>query len=373
MWVLNGERIRQAREIRGWTQTELSRRIDACQSAIAQYEGGTSIPTQEKIEAIAFQTGFPVSFFRQGDAVDFPLGSLLFRAKASMASVVKNRVRQYGGLFFEAVEKMESRLTKVPVRIPRLVGDPEEAARITRSELGLSPNGPVDLLVRPIEMAGGLVLALPMDIDEHDAFSLWVGRESPRPVMVVSTDGPGDRARFNIAHELGHLVLHYQVTGDLKTLDDEANRFAAEFLMPKETIEQEIIPPVTLMGLQRLGLRWKVSVQALMYRSRALGITSQRQYVYLNQQLSKLGLKKKSLVDVLVERPRAFRQMAELIYGDPIDCRQMASELNIPLPILLEAMSRYSEKNRALYAPEKAEEGGNGKLVQFVRRDGETA
>ena len=364
--MLNGDRFRQAREIRGWKQAELAHRIGVYQSAIAQFEGGMAAPSQEKLQAIAFQTGFPIGFFRQSLAADFPLGSLLFRAKASLSSGDKNRVRQYGKIIYETVEKMEAGLSKVPLRLPRQEGDPEAAARITRSALGLSPDDPVDLLIRPIEMIGVLVLALPMDIDEYDAFSLWLGKEVQRPVMVFSAQGPGDRLRFNIAHELGHLVLHHVIDKDIRTMEKEANQFASEFLMPREPMMREIVSPVTLMSLRSLGLRWKVSVQALMRRALDLGITSQRQYVYLNQQLSKLGLRKKSLVDILVERPRAFRQMAEMLYGDPIDCRKMASDMNLPLPLVLEAVERYAEKDRAWYPAEVLKEVNNGALVQLA-------
>ncbi|MCL5883907.1 MAG: XRE family transcriptional regulator [Deltaproteobacteria bacterium] len=364
--MLSGDRFRQAREIRGWTQTELARRIGVYQSAIAQFEGGMAAPSQEKLQAIAFQTGFPIAFFRQGFASDFPLGSLLFRAKASLSSGDKNRLRQYGKIIYESVEKMEVGLSKIPLRLPRQEGDPEAAARITRSVLGLPPDDPVDLLIRPIEMTGVLVLAIPMDIDKYDAFSLWLGKEAQRPVMVFSARGPGDRLRFNIAHELGHLVLHHAVDKDIRTMEKEANRFASELLMPREAMMRELVPPVTLMSLRRLGLRWKVSVQALIRRARDLEITSQRQYVYLNQQLNKLGLRKKSLVDILIERPRAFRQMAEMLYGDPIDCRKMASEMNLPHLLVLEAVGRYAEKNRAWYPAEVLKEANSATLVDLT-------
>ena len=47
----------------------------------------------------------------------------------------------------------------------------------------------------------------------------------------MNSDMPGDRHRFNLAHELGHALMHRHSTGECES---EANRFAAEFLMPKE-------------------------------------------------------------------------------------------------------------------------------------------
>ncbi len=86
-------------------------------------------------------------------------------------------------------------------------------------------------------------------------------------------------------------------------------------------MRREIIPPVTLSTLAPLKLRWGVSLQALIRRSRELKIITDRQYTYLNQQLSARGWKKQEPdnLAVPVERPRAFRKMVEVLYGDPVE------------------------------------------------------
>ena len=63
-----GERIRQARELRGLTQVALAKALQINQSAIAHIEGGRNEATEEYIKAVAFQTGFPPAFFKQGEA-----------------------------------------------------------------------------------------------------------------------------------------------------------------------------------------------------------------------------------------------------------------------------------------------------------------
>ena len=51
-----------------------------------------------------------------------------------------------------------------------------------------------------------------------------------KPVIVVSKGWPGDRQRFTLAHELGHLLLHGRLTDGL---DEEraCHRFASAFLL----------------------------------------------------------------------------------------------------------------------------------------------
>ncbi|MCL5883776.1 MAG: XRE family transcriptional regulator [Deltaproteobacteria bacterium] len=366
--MINGDRIRQAREIRGFTQKELADKIGITQAAIAQFEGNLAAPLQEKLEAIALQTGFPIAFFKQCPSLDFPLGTLLFRARTSVKYADKNLVRQYGKLSYETVEKMETKLKGVSLRLPKYTGDPVTAASLTRSSLGLSPDTPVEYLIDVIEKGGVLVLSVPKVIDKHDAFSLWTGKDLQRPVIVIATDGPADRLRFSVSHELGHLVMHQKIDKDIDDVEREANRFAGEFLMPEAAMLEEIGSPVTLMSLQKLGGRWKVSVQALMKRASDLGIISLRQYKYLLQQLGARGLRTESLVNIPLEKPRAVRQMAEMIYGDPIDFKKMAADLNLPPAMVEEMLEKYAEKHRRHYPAGERKPSGAGKLMVFVKK-----
>ena len=59
------------------------------------------------------------------------------------------------------------------------------------------------------------------------------------PVVVVGRGWPGDRQRFTLAHELGHLVLHGRLASDV---DEEAaaNRFAGAFLAPADEVRKEL-------------------------------------------------------------------------------------------------------------------------------------
>ena len=73
--MINGDRVRQARELRGLTQTDLAERVGVNQSMIAHIESGRSQPSDAITEAIALQTGFPPAFFRQEATTNFPMGS----------------------------------------------------------------------------------------------------------------------------------------------------------------------------------------------------------------------------------------------------------------------------------------------------------
>jgi Zn-dependent peptidase ImmA (M78 family)/DNA-binding XRE family transcriptional regulator len=333
--MINGFRIRQVRELRGLTQNDLAESVGLTQAAIAYIEGGRSQPSEATVNAIALKTGFPPSYFRQETVVNFPLGSLLFRSRTTITSEEKLEAHRYAEVLFEVAEKLASQVNWKSARLPRLMGDPQDAARITRSELGFSPDTPIDNLTQAIEKVGVLVLVIPVQLDGRDAFSGWAGSEEQRPVIVMVNGASGDRYRFSLAHELGHLVLHHTLSpvqlqrGNLRELEQQAHRFASELLMPEMAMRQEITLPVNLSSLAVLKARWKVSMQALARRAMDLSIINERQYRYLFQKLNQTGWRKEEPGNILVEKPRVIRMIAEMLYGVPIHYQKLASNVHL--------------------------------------------
>lgn len=328
---MDGARIRQAREFRGLTQQQLAERCGVTQAAVARMERGDLRPSAEIGAAVAFATGFPPSFFRRPAAEDFPLGSLQFRGRKTATAASRRLAHRRGEAAWQATSAMLERLDVVPVRLPTLAAnaDPEYAAALTRDALGLPPDKPVPNVLAACERAGVIVLPIDLRHDEHDAYSLWAGESSQHPVMVLFDDAPGDRQRFSVAHELGHLVMHRAPAGDIETA---ADRFASAFLLPADVLKEELAPPVTLSDLAYLKPRWGVSLQALVRRARDLGSVTDRQYRYLNQQISARGWKRhepESLA-VAAERPRALRKMAEVLYGRDMASRRLATDAALP-------------------------------------------
>jgi Zn-dependent peptidase ImmA (M78 family)/transcriptional regulator with XRE-family HTH domain len=330
-------RVKQAREYCGLTQTELARRAGVSQSAIAQIEAGRTNPSPQVLEAIAFQTGFPLSFFRRESLLSFPLGSLIFRARRAMTERERAQLHRHGEVVYEAVTRLTQKVEMVPLRLPRLNrGDftsPAHAATLTRTALGASPDAPFPNLINAIERAGVFVLPIPLRSEHAEAYSLW---SDGQPVIVTFSDVPGDRLRMSVAHELGHLVMHQQLVGDDKQREQEAFEFAGELLIPEQAARSEMILPLTLSTLAPLKPRWGIAISALIMRAARLDIITSRQQRYLFQQMSQRGWRTRepSNLDVRPEKPRAFRKMAELLYGATPDYRRLAGDLNLPLPLI---------------------------------------
>lgn len=363
--MVNGERLRQVRELHGLTQTELAQQVDVEQPLVAQIEGGKKQPSDRVLQAIALATGFPPSFFKQASGADFPVGSLLFRAHAYVGKLQRAQAHRYAEVLYEAVEKMERSIKTLPLRLPRISAPPADAAKLARSELGLSPDRPVPNVINVLEKGGILILAIPVALEGRDAFSGWVGLDPAKPVIVVSGGKAGDRIRFSVSHELGHLVMHRAWQGNPKELEEQANSFAAEFLLPEEGIRYDLVPPITLTSLAELKPKWGVSLQALIRRAKDLEIISLRQYRYLFEQLGSRGwrLREPSNLALPIEKPRAFRKMAELLYGRPIDVGKFADAMALSPAFLRGILAAHDDLGSEL----NSKSSGPVKVLRLVR------
>lgn len=118
-------------------------------------------------------------------------------------------------------------------------------------------------------------------------------RNEGEVVIGVNSFHHPNRQRFTIAHEIAHFILHkgleIHLDNDFRVnlrneesslgVDSEeiqANRFAAELLMPTSFIQRDTanLTDVDAGALQRLAKRYKVSQQAMQIRLVNLGLLS---------------------------------------------------------------------------------------------------
>lgn len=231
---------------------------------------------------------------------------------------------------------------KISLRLPQLSEEPTDyisAAQLTRDALGLSIDVPIPHLVRAAEQCGATILTLPSHFETCDAFSLWANVpslqaafEMKKPLVILSGETPGDRLRLSLAHEIGHLVMHQAIRGMTREIEEEAYKFAAELLLPEVVVRSEITTPVTLTSLSKLKPIWGVSIQMLIRRAYDLDIITERQYKYLFKQLTEHGWRVHEPITLQVEKPRALRQMAEIVYGGGtpnINYQRLAHDLDM--------------------------------------------
>lgn len=346
--MFNGQRIRQAREYKGFTQKQLAKTIGVTQGAIAQIEGGFKSPSSGVMERIAAHTQFPLGFFTTELKTEFPREWIMFRSHASMTKRQAVEACRYAEITYEIFSVLEPYVDLVRLSLPKMPGAyPDKAAKETRKALRLLHDDPIPNLTNIVERAGVIILSLPSQLKGRDAFSFWLGTESPTPIVAISKERPTDRLRFSVAHEIGHLVLGH--IGKYRPEEEAAaDEFAAELLMPQRAMRLEITSPVTLSGIATLKPRWKVSIQALIRRAAELNIIAERQYRYLMEQISTKGWRTRepANLDVPEEKPRSLRQMAEIVYGNPIDMERLATDANLNVFMVRQIIDSYAEGPR---------------------------
>jgi Zn-dependent peptidase ImmA (M78 family)/transcriptional regulator with XRE-family HTH domain len=333
--MINGLRLKQVRELLGLTQNELALKLSVNQSTVAYLEGGYLQPSEELLSDICTCTGFPRTFFERVEVIEFPYGSLLYRSRTSVDAAEKTRANRYGQFMFEVAEKLARKLKYHHFTFPKGRIDPLTAARVTRSNLGYGPDRPIDDLIYDLEKNGVFIFTSPVLFPKVDAFSVWAGYDDKKPVIVLTGDAPADRVRFSVAHELGHLILHSTLFGDLQEFEREADMFASEFLLPEETMSRIIVEPFTLIAAARIKADWKVSIQAIVRRAHDLQLISDSTYKSLFVQISQQKKKLQALFSSDVpEQPRSLRGMAEAVYGKRISYKQFSADTDFPISLL---------------------------------------
>lgn len=358
-----GERIRQAREFLGLSQEQFAERVGVKQEAISGYENGLFQPGEQVLHAIALATGFPPSFFAR-PPLELPEGSLLFRKRSRATKRSWRKAYRLAQLLVEMALELLPLIEGVTVRLPRLIGlDPEEAAAHARSALGLSPETLIRHLTRSLERAGILVLRLPPDpdIQDVDGFSTWVGESRQWPVIVITSNLPGDRLRFTLAHELGHLMLHIPRLACPREIELTAQRFAGALLLLAQAFRDEFPLMPTLDALMLLKARWGVSLQALLLRARDLRCIPEHRLRLLYQQISSACWRVTEPGEFPVEHPRLLSQMAEIVYGKPVRVEQLARTVGFPVRLTARLLA-------AQYGQGSGNGVGPGDVVFFTGR-----
>ncbi len=372
--VFYGSRLKQVRELMGFTQTELAKKLEKTQAAIAKIESDFTKPSEDTIEKLSSLTGFQPPFFYAPPLDDYPLGSLFFRKRQSVSTKKTNEIHKWGLTIFEIFKRLlEDINPDIKTNIsPFADKSPKLAARLLREAFGVSPEAPIKNLTKILETNGVFLFSIPVAYDRFDAFSLWTNNKKSPVIAILATE-PVDRLRFSIAHELGHLALH-QNTADLADKDSElkADLFASEFLLPEESISTVLRSNITLTSLIQLKPKWGVSIQALIKRAENLGIISKRKSQYMFTQLSKRGWRKKEPASETIpkEKPRLLAQLAEMRYGVPINFSKMAQDFSINAHLLKSIFNGYScRQDSPNQSSGKVLQGEFGNQISMLRKD----
>jgi Zn-dependent peptidase ImmA (M78 family)/DNA-binding XRE family transcriptional regulator len=270
-------RLTLARNRRGLTKKRLAELIGVSTRSVSGFESGGLAPKPATLENISRALKFPAAFFESGDAPELSSDAVSFRALSKMEAAQRHAALAAGEIAFDLHDWISNRFRLPVPNIPKLGPgvDPETAARVVRAEWNLGekilPNS-----IHLLESRGVRVFSVTQDCRELDAYSLWRG---DLPFVFLNTHKSGEHSRFDAAHELGHLVLHWHHdVPQGRQAEQEANQFASAFLMPPQSIFAKAPKDPSLNQLIKAKQHWKVSVAALTHRLHQLKILSDWRY-----------------------------------------------------------------------------------------------
>jgi Zn-dependent peptidase ImmA (M78 family)/DNA-binding XRE family transcriptional regulator len=315
-----GERLRQARLLAGISQEQLAEELakynyQITKQAISKYENNQSMAPAQFLILVASILDVPNSYFSHESRVE--IDWLAFRRRSRFAARDQEAVKSYALDLAELYLELETllypqidRKDKLPERQRVSSFEQAERAAETLREVWELDNHPIDSVVRLAEDHHVIVISWDKDGGKFDGLS---GRIGDAAVTVICSDVSVDRSRFNLGHELGHLLMDTEAVSE-KEAENLAHRFAAALLVPAERAFHELGTRRTQLDFEELAIlkrKYGLSMAAWLRRACDLAIISQNYYAQLQIELSRNGWRKQEPIEYIGDEvPLKIEQMA---------------------------------------------------------------
>ncbi|TWP33603.1 XRE family transcriptional regulator [Leekyejoonella antrihumi] len=280
-------RLRLARLRKGLSLTGLSKESGISLRSLTSYENGHQPPSDENVRKLAEVLAVAPAFFERDPVDPVPIEAASFRKLSKTSARRRDAVLATAALTVEFYAAIEERFRLPEPSIPTYdkLG-PAEAAETLRQLWSLGDR-PIGNLVHLLESKGVRIASLNHDYIDIDAFCFY---RDDVPYIFLNTSKTAERQRFDLAHELGHLVLHSDVDMEAATSKErevQAHAFAASFLMPASAVLSQSMRAASIERILVARSYWKVSAKAMTHRLHQLGLLSDWQhrsaYITLNE------------------------------------------------------------------------------------------
>lgn len=330
-----GWRFTSIRTLKGFKAKEVAELAGIPTATYSRIERNDSYQlTDAQLESLSLVLGMPPSWFTQEQKANLSETPIHFRKNSKMTRGSEMKVKFIQEFFAEMVAVLNQKVRLVPLLVPQVspvAYSPEHAAQQTRKALRLTDEQPISNVIRSAERLGVFVTVLDFDAQlhlvNHDASSAWATLEGgdSRPLVLCRVNTSWDRMRLSAAHELGHLVMHRYGAGVDK--EEEAFRFACEYIFPAKTLETQWPGPnATLSQIFPLKSKWGMSLAALIMHAFRNGLIDEHRKANLFAQLSNgkdltTGLRwrkrEPGYNDRQIEKPLLLANAVEVAYGTP--------------------------------------------------------
>ncbi len=328
-----GKNLKRIRLLKNLSLKEAGFLLNMSAPAVSKYEKGEIHPDSQKL--IEFANAYNVKvldLLKSYNVPEMKFNSFRKRERLKgenlelLKEIIQNKVSDY----LEVIElnKLKSSNNKIKKYTCNNEQDAELAAEEFRKNYKLSINQPIPDLINILENIGILIIEIDNSngkFSDFDGLSEVVGNV---PLIVLLNNIDGERQRFTIAHELGHLVLNVKN----KDLNEEkmCNKFASSLLMPKDAVINEFgisRNTISFYELRAFKNEYKVSMAAILYRLKELNIISEYLYKKYNISFSSKGYKKHEPDPIDPEKSYQFKRLVHKLEVNNIISLNKACEL----------------------------------------------
>lgn len=396
-----GQRLKQARIAKGLYKKRLAEAVGVSPQVIGKYEDGTHNPSVEVVTKLSATLGFDQDFFTT--PVHHPeVGLVFWRSRQSESKSAREKTEQRMGWAAELFEMFEGLAEFQTDPMPAVeyphdfrfttLDDVERLAKEVRSHMGFGTD-PIPNMTLALENIGIPVVFWNVESEKQDGFQ-WFSERLDRHFVGVNTrNSTACRVRFDLAHELAHILLHRAVDpsdarspSGHKALENQANYFAGALLFPAESFYADVTYP-SLDFFLSLKRKWGVSVSGMIERAFALEMIDKHERTDLHRKCSQRkwrgrGRKEPMDNDLVVDRPRLFRKAFDLLLEEGLLSR---SSIKYTLPIPDEEIEEiiglkrgelaqsFGEEDKVRILPVRSRSvsgnsGLRGKVLEFKRK-----
>jgi len=275
-----GFRLHRARKAAGLSLRALGERVGLSAAALKKYEDNDVIPPGGMLGDLSDALDVRWEYFlRPYDAVR--LEGIEYRKRGPLPKKLVDAI------IYEVADQVERRVElenlypNPPVpefeAIPGMPDAIESMGQIEQLADGVRLSwelgwGPIPDLIGALEANGLRIFTI--DAKAGEQFDGLLARAGDIPILVVDSDWPGERQRFTLAHELGHLMLEGRLAGGIDA-ENACNRFAGALLFPRKSVMRELGGHRIALETRELALlkkKFGLSMAGILHRAHDLGV-----------------------------------------------------------------------------------------------------
>ena len=370
----NGKRLKEVRRFRKLSITDLANEIGVSKQMISRYERGESIPNATNYQKLVFSLGFPLSFLQLKDKFEEENLGTFYRSRLTSTQTEKKPSelkKKYLAILVNLFEKYVD-FPKLDDNT-KLSSKPALASQEIRKNWNIG-NAPIGNMMDLLERHGFNLAMISSDTDKVDAFGseIQINGENYYCILIDKDNNSYYRQQFSLAHELGHWALHsgkinpHELDSvDYRRIENQANEFASNFLLPATKFQEDILGNVTNLDYYiTLKRKWNVSIASMIYRANDLGMLTPSEFRNLQKKISYRKWRKNEPLDAesILMKPVAMRQAYDLISGSELFNGSTINNLletdygiSLPLSVIAEL----------LYVPESKLKRNNSNIISL--------